>query len=507
MIDAYRILSQSGFSKMAVYPSSVSEERGAIYFLARHGNEKKLCLVVPENSKGLLSGFGGAEHKPVVDGKPVCLKICPLTHENAIAMRSALPSTASVACGARGSIGIGDRLGIATPAHVRALRGSNLFPFLAQQSIREMNRTGRNPEDVIDDTSWGVFQEGWKEGFGSDADHLKATHDIDRCIRAGFNMFTVDPGDYVDNKADSDSPDTLRQKVEKLPWDLLRTKAAELESIYMSKPFTLSDSSTLTFSTADILRAASKYGRAIAHTVEMYRHLVKEIGNRQFEFEVSVDETMTPTSVAEHFFIAKELKRLGVKWVSLAPRFIGRFEKGVDYIGDLREFETKFKKHLAVADYFGSYKISIHSGSDKFVIYPVVSGYGAGRVHLKTSGTTYLEALRTVAAANPSLFREILGFSVGCYNTDRASYHVSADIRNIPLYAELPDTQLLDLLDKHDTRQVLHVTYGSLLTSKTSEGRYRFRDRILGTLVENEELHYGFVEKHIRRHVEPFVQK
>ena len=94
-----------------------------------------------------------------------------------------------------------------------------------------------------------------------------------------------------------------------------------------------------------------------------------------------------------------ELLRLGVKFVSLAPRFVGRFEKGVDYIGDLALFEAELAQHAAVQKHFGNYKISIHSGSDKFSIYPLFAKYTEGKVHLKTAGTSYLEALRVMAIA------------------------------------------------------------------------------------------------------------
>ena len=98
-----------------------------------------------------------------------------------------------------------------------------------------------------------------------------------------------------------------------------------------------------------ILRAAAKYGHAVAHTATMYRHIRDAMGGRPFELEVSVDETATVTRVEEHIYIATELRRLGVEWVSLAPRYVGSFEKGVDYIGDPGKFRADFARHAAVA--------------------------------------------------------------------------------------------------------------------------------------------------------------
>ena len=126
---------------------------------------------------------------------------------------------------------------------------------------------------------------------------------------------------------------------------------------------------------------------------------------------MSVDETDTPTSHAEHLFIARELRRLGVRWVSLAPRYVGRFEKGVDYIGDLGAFEADFAGHAAIARALGPYKLSLHTGSDKFSIYDIATRSAGGLLHLKTAGTSYLEALRATASFDPTLFREILALA------------------------------------------------------------------------------------------------
>jgi hypothetical protein len=244
-----------------------------------------------------------------------------------------------------------------------------------------------------------------------------------------------------------------------------------------------------------LYRAAAKYGRAVAHTAAMYRHLVGTMGDRPFELEVSVDETETPTSPAEHFYVASELRRLGVQWVSLAPRYVGRFEKGVDYIGDLNVFETELAKHAAIARTLGPYKLSIHSGSDKFGIYPIITELTDGLVHLKTAGTSYLEALRAVAQVNPALFREIFDLARGRYETDRATYHVSAELARVP---EVDDGGLPSLLDQFDARQVLHVTFGSVLD--------QFSDRLLATLLENETVYYGMLKAHFQRHLAPFAQ-
>jgi len=131
------------------------------------------------------------------------------------------------------------------------------------------------------------------------------------------------------------------------------------------------DGSTLEFQEDTLLRAAVKYGRAIAHIKTVSDYLVQQVD--KFDLEASVDETDTPTTVLEHYYIANELRRLGVPYVSLAPRFIGSFEKGVDYIGDRAEFDRELERHAAVMHTIGGYKLSIHTGSDKFSIYPSIA--------------------------------------------------------------------------------------------------------------------------------------
>jgi hypothetical protein len=342
-----------------------------------------------------------------------------------------------------------------------------------------------------------VFQEGWHGGFGADADHLKSTQDIDICAAAGFTFYTFDPGEHVNNGADAAGPGEVEAAVDRLSWDELETTPADLIRSLADRPIPL-DGFKISISRAELLRAMAKYGRAVAHTVRMFRHLTEVMGSRPFELEMSVDETETVTSLAEHVYIAHEHKRLGVRWISLAPRYVGTFEKGVDYIGNLDEFRESFSRHLAVARTFGPYKLSLHSGSDKFSIYPIAASLAAGLVHLKTAGTSYLEALRAIATLDPALFRSIVSFAIERYPVDRASYHVSADVARMPGVASWPDRRLPELLDDFHAREILHVTFGSVLQDQ------RFRERFFDTLRRNEETYYGMLERHFDRHLAPF---
>jgi hypothetical protein len=482
-------------SGLGIDERSIVREAGSTFLLARTTGGDDVLAV------GGGGGFSGEPHEP--SG----LLMCPLSAANAEALRGRLPWLRPSPLGLKTSAGFGDRLGLATPGHVRAVRAAGgeagpIAPIFAQQSVRENARTGRTPQQVMDDALWGLFAEGWRAPWGADADHLKTTDDVEAFAAAGYTFFTIDPGGHVDDEAHAARAGGIEAKVHALPWEALEDTLTDLEARYLGRPIPLNGGPFL-FERRDLWRAAAKYGRAVAHTAAMYRAIVERMGSSRFELEVSVDETASPTSVAEHVFIASELDRLGVRWVSLAPRFVGEFEKGVDYIGDLEAFAAEFARHAQVARTLGPYKLSLHSGSDKFSIYPIAARLAAGGpgrgplVHLKTAGTCYLEALRTVAVAEPELFREILALARARYETDRVSYHVSARLAKVPEAHEPGDPELAGLLEDFHAREVLHVTFGSVLDALSP--------RLRAALKRHEAGYAEALQHHFERHLEPFV--
>lgn len=489
-MDSHRIAAQlAGLSGLSIYPRSVAQAGLVTYALAREAGGLRLLLIFTPDcapDRDAVSGFRGEAGQVELDGQPFMLMRCPLTSDNAALLRMVFPWLRPRPLGLVKSVGCGDRMGLATPGHIQAVREHGcMAPVFAQQSVREMARANRTPIQVMDDALWGVFQEGWRDGFGADADHLKTPEDIDACVAAGFTFFTFDPGAHVDGNADHNTD----AKYAALPWDGLDSAPDEALRRYAGVAPHLDISA--------VRLAFVKYGRAVAHVARMYRHLKATMGSRPFEVEVSVDETDTPTTHSEHYVIAGELRRLGVEWVSLAPRFAGRFEKGVDYIGDLRAFEADFAGHVAVARHWGPYKLSIHSGSDKFSIYRTVARLAGDLVHLKTAGTSYLEALRTVAACDAALFKEIYTLARQRYATDRASYHVSADMSRAPAVEALAsEAACVAVLEQFDARQALHVCFGSILAAHG--------EAIRAVLVANASLHEANLAQHMGRHIAPF---
>ena len=374
------------------------------------------------------------------------------------------------------SFGFGDRLGLATPGHIAAVKGTKFAPIFAQQSVRENARTGRTPQQVMDDARRVIDAAGWNAPWGADADHLKTVEDIPPFVEAGYTFYTVDPGEYVDNAADTDPPDALEKKIADFHWE-------ELSVLYLNRN---GDQPWGQFEMDSLMRAVVKYGRAIRHASVMFNHLSQM--KDEFDFEVSVDETDAPTTPLEHFFIVSELTRLGVRFTSLAPRFIGRFEKGVDYIGSVDALDAELAKHAAVTAHFGTYKLSLHSGSDKFSVYPLLVKHWGERLHVKTAGTSYLEALRVLAEREPDLFMQIYSLGRERYETDRRTYHVSATLEMLPKDSDLPS-----LLNDFHAREVLHVTFGSALAE--------FGAQIKSALVKHADAYRVGIERHFAKHL------
>lgn len=468
---------------------SAVSEGGVTYFMARLHESGERCL-------GILGDAAGFSDGRVIQ---VGLTICPPTPDNARALRARLGWLNPTRLGTAASFGLGDRIGLATPGHIQALRsadsGGRVAPIFAQQSVRENARTGRTPQQVMDDATWGVFREGWHRPWGADADHVKELADLPPFLTAGYTFFTIDPSDHVDNAAQTDPLDALRAKSEGLPWDVLQSSYTDMQRRYCRGPFLL-DELRLEFDEPTLRRALAKYGRAMAHTVTV-AGAISSGSARPFDLEMSVDETDTPTSAQEHFFIASELARCAVPVTSLAPRFIGKFQKGIDYIGDAAEFERDLAWHAAIMRHFGTYKLSIHTGSDKFSIYPAIARHTGGHVHVKTAGTSYLEALRIAAQLDPALFRRMLGIARTQFEHDRKTYFLDARLDRVPAGETLADTELPALLDQLDARQVLHVTFGSILGECGSDLR--------GLLAGHEAGYAAALETHFARHIQPFV--
>lgn len=480
-------MTQLPFPQGSIYPDSIILQHDTIYALSKITavNQKRLLI------KGETNGFVGEEINGVL--------VCELTPVNAATLRAHLPWLNPVQLGRNTSFGFGDRLGSATPGHIAslqdAIKNRPIFPIFAQQSVRENTRTGRTPQGVLDDAMWAVFQEGWRKPWGADADHVKEIADLTPFVAAGYTFYTIDPSDYVDNDAQTDSLETLRQKAEQFPWAKWGMTYETMYAQYCTEPLILARL-TLAFDEVVFLRALVKYGRAIRHTFVIAQSLSEQMAGCEYDLEMSIDETDTPTSIHEHYFIANELIQHDIPIVSLAPRFVGRFQKGVDYIGDPAQFEADLAQHVAILHHFDCYKLSIHTGSDKFSIYDIINKQTQGYVHVKTAGTSYLEALRVIAVQDLLLFRQILDLAHERFQTDRETYFLDCQPEKVPTSNQLADKQLSNLLESFDARQLLHVTFGSILVV--------YGDALHKFIAAHEAAYRTGLERHFAKHLRPF---
>ena len=381
-----------------------------------------------------------------------------LTHENACVMRKLFPFTAPV----RGlkqdkSFGLGDRLGIATPGHIDLFADKDVFPVFSQQSIRELNLTNRAYEDVLDAASFAVFREGYKKGFGADGDHLKTEKDVEYALSLGFTMITLDCSEHIkSNLAEAGAVALSQYYIDK----------------YADKKFEI-EGNTIVFSEEELKQCIYIYADAISFAVGIYKKFFSS-GKYNADFEISIDETVSVTSPLHHFFAAKELLDAGVSFATIAPRFCGEFQKGIDYIGDISQFEKEITVHAAIARLFG-YKLSIHSGSDKFSVFPVIGRVTQGKYHVKTAGTNWLEAMRTAALIDHALYRDVHCYALTAFDEARKYYHVTTDLTKLPDIKTIKDEDLPKLFESNEVRQVIHITYDLILSKKKAMVILRIR--------------------------------
>lgn len=447
---------------MKVYDKSKYENEYCSCFMA--GDEKGKNLVVRSGSR--MKDFEGEKYEGGL--------ICPLNVHNSRLIREIFPFTAPVSVKDRKfSLGLGDRLGLASPGHIRCLDNKDVFPVLAQQSIRELNLTGRTYDDVLADVTWAVLQEGYEGGYGADGDHLKTKEEVQMALDAGFTMITLDCSEYLNETLDHT---LLGKSLEK----------------FRGREVKVGSDIVISISDEVLDETTAVYGRALLFTEEIYRDLLKD--RKNVDFELSVDETDTPTRPEAHFLVAAWLTEKSVAVGNIAPRFCGEFQKGIDYRGDTAEFEDEFRIHAAIAEYFG-HRLSIHSGSDKFSVFPIIGKHTNMRCHVKTAGTNWLEALRCIASESPGFFREIYEYSLNVLDDAKKYYHIFTEGHMAPSISDYSDENLTKLLSIEESRQILHVTYGFLLNEES------IRHRFFNTMYKNEERYYSFLSDHIGNHL------
>jgi len=390
----------------------------------------------------------------------------------------------------RYSLGVGDRFAHQAKAQLQACilaaeKGVEVIPVW-NKSNREHLTIGSEPSSTRAAANAAVKALNWRKAYHVDADHIRL-ETVDRFLPHS-DFFTLDVADCIGKRP---SNEQIKAFVERHPEFAGKVAIPGIES-----PFTLER--------PEVERVAGKYLLAVAEAGKIYRHILAARGEGKFITEVSMDETDEPQTPPELLMILAALADEGIPIQTIAPKFTGRFNKGVDYVGELVQFEKEFNEDLAVIQFaikqYGlpaALKLSVHSGSDKFSIYgPIrraLKQFDAG-LHIKTAGTTWLEELIGLAEAGGAglkLAQEIYASALEHLDELCAPYASVIDIDQ----AQLPTAEAVNHWSsqqfvsavRHEqknkefnphVRQLLHVGYK--IAAKTGQ-------RYLTALEESEE--------------------
>jgi len=324
------------------------------------------------------------------------------------------------------TLGCGDRFGRQGAAQLQAYveaakRGIEVSPVW-NKSHREHTTVHTGPASLRAEADAAVAALGWDKPYYVDADHI-SLKTVDGFLAAS-DFFTLDVADHIGTTAD---PEAIAAFVA-----AMSDMVGNIELSGLAEPLCVSD--------ADIRATAGKYLHAVQEAGRIYRH-IQERKPEPFAVEVSMDETDDPQTPVELMLILAMIAREGIPVDTIAPKFSGRFNKGVDYVGDVAQFEQEFEQDVAVLGFaaarFGLNKglrLSVHSGSDKFSIYApinrVLRKTGAG-LHVKTAGTTWLEemiGLAEAGGAGLAVAKKVYAKALARYDELAAPYAAVIDI-------------------------------------------------------------------------------
>jgi len=412
------------------------------------------------------------------------------------------------------SFGIGDRFTKQGKAQLAALikakqpclersrkKGIEITPVW-NKSYREHTIIGTKPADTRKEADEAVAACGWDKPYFVDADHI-GLKNVDLFIDSS-DFFTLDVADFIGKPAAESDIDCFVKRHNKY--------IGSLEIAGIEQPIKIKKD--------QVKVIAAKFLSAVRQAGEIYRHIEAVRGAGNFITEVSMDETDGPQTPVEMLFILAAIADEGIPAATIAPKFTGRFNKGVDYVGDIAKFTKEFEEDLAVVAFavkeFGlpkDLKLSVHSGSDKFSIYKPINKalkkFDAG-LHLKTAGTTWLEELIGLAMAGGdglTIAKEIYAKSLSRIDELCQPYATVIDIDRSKLPAATDvakwDGQKFASALRHDQsckdynpnfRQLLHVAYKipAEMGGRFSDALVKYEDTIAPNVTEN------IYERHIK---------
>jgi hypothetical protein len=405
------------------------------------------------------------------------------------------------------SIGLGDRFGHQGSAQLKAIieagkKGIEITPVW-NKSNREHVTIGTEPGDVRNEADTVTGKSGYSKQYFVDADHINMDT-VDRFIPVS-DFFTIDVASYIGKKADQSEILIFLKNVEKY--------SGKLQIPEIKEPFKITDK--------QLLEIAEKYLFAAKKAGEIYRKIESAKGKGNFVTEISMDEVPLPQTPVELFFILKMLGSEKIPLQTIAPKFSGRFNKGVDYVGDPKKFAIEFESDLLVISFAikefslpENLKMSIHSGSDKFAIYPLIGNlikkHNKG-IHVKTAVTTWLEEVIGLAQSDGEALRfvkDIYSKSLEKIDELCAPYADVIDINrsSLPSKDEVSKWSNIKFADsiRHvpgnksynpNMRQLIHVAYK--LAALKMEEYFRLLDK--NEKVVSECVYENIYNRHICR--------
>ncbi len=405
------------------------------------------------------------------------------------------------------SFGIGDRFAHQGEAQLSALvKAAQLgveFTPVWNKSNREHTTIGSHPVDIRNEADRAVKKVGWQGDYFVDADHINRSN-VDWFIESS-DFFTLDVADFIGKKVDPKELKNFMDQNEKY--------IGQLKIPGIAEPFEIS---------RDLLKQiAEKFLFAVKEASLIYKYIAEKKGQGTFIPEVSMDEVEEAQTPLELFFILSALSFYNLPAQTIAPKFTGRFNKGVDYVGDTAFFKKEFGQDLLVLDFAikefnlpENLKLSIHSGSDKFSIYPImgelIKKYDKG-IHIKTAGTTWLEEVIGLALADDDSLQLVKKIYIEALNKIEelsAPYATVIDINfeQLPTESEVKDwsaskfaNSLRHIPDHQDYnssfRQLMHVAYKLAANmSNTYTDALKKHSKIVG-----DQVCTNIYERHIKR--------
>ncbi|WNQ13612.1 tagaturonate epimerase family protein [Paenibacillus aurantius] len=477
-------------------PADAASEKLIVYSRSFAAVDGTAVVMIKEDGDRKLFAAGEGALLEALEGEPESGgKLCPLTHANRVVLNRFFPFTAPKPAGTRHpSFGLGDRLGCAIPGYIRAIRRKAVFPILAQQSVGELIQTGRSFRDVVDEAAFAVFQEGYRDGYGADADRLRSEADMQMSVEQGATLLTFDTGDWLHYPVLSSDEEQLEAAYSRLSAETRK----HYENRYLNQSFTVGGT-RLSYNRTCLVRTVLLYERAVAEIIRLYDKYIR-LSSRPVELEIALDGGLVPTSAEEHFLLANELYAKGMELFGVAPGLTGVFGKGVDFEGDPVLLEKELELHAAVADHFG-YKLCLHKAGNKFTVLPLLAEKTRGRFHIKTSGSGWLSAVKLAAEGEPFLYRLMHEYALE--QVDEVSVYDPVSVRpdEIRPLNETPDVRLPDYLNDGPVRQMFYILYGRLLQAAGADGQPLIRRDLVRLLTEREEDYAGMVAADIESHV------